>query len=248
MIDREVRILFRKEWRQLLAGKSALVTGAILPLFMLGLLPLLMAFDSREPPNSGPPPPEMQFGLLGDLAADPRHLAGSMLPVFVAVVGMVLPTMMASYLLITERERRTLELLVALPVRVEQVLVAKLLATLAASSAISVPMVAFDIVALPMMDAASVEQVAALPILLVAGLTLSTALALLLSLLAKDFRTANNLAGAMLAPTILVTLVGGFLLPGGIVRPIGIAVVYTIVAALVMRHAVKTVTFERLLS
>jgi ABC-2 type transport system permease protein len=203
---------------------------------------------SRTPPHGRPVDPSMQIGLLGDLSQDPRHMAGSILPVFVAVVGMVLPTMMASYLLITERERRTLELLVALPVRIEQVLLAKLLATLAASSMLSVPLLLIDVVALPLLGAASLEQVAPLPILLVAGLSLSTSIALLMSLLAKDFRTANNIGGAMLAPTILLTMLGGFLLPGGMARPLGIALVYALVAFFVMRYALKTVTFERLLA
>lgn len=250
MIDREVRVLFRKEWRQLVAGRSALATGAILPLVLLGLLPFVMSVAAQAPPHgpSRPLDPSMQVGLLGDLSQDPRHLAGAMLPIFVAIVGMVLPTMMASYLLIAERERRTLELLVALPVRIEQVLIAKLLATLAASSMMSVPLLVVDIVALPMLGAASVEQVAGLPLLLVSGLALSTSIALLMSLLAKDFRTANNVGGALLAPTIFLTLIGGLLLPGGIVRPLVISLVYGVVALLVMRHALKTVTFERLLS
>lgn len=250
MIDREVRVLFRKEWRQLVAGKSALATGAILPIVMLGVVPMVMGSATAHAPleSDRPLPPSMQFGLFGDLSSNPRHFAGSLLPIMVAIVGMVLPTMMASYLLITERERRTLELLVALPVRIEQVLVAKLLATLAAASMMSVPMLAVDVVALPWMGAASVEQVIALPVLLVAGLALSTSTALLMSLLARDFRTANNVAGALLAPTIVLTLVGGLLLPGGVVRPLGIAVVYALVAALVLRHSLKTITFERLLS
>jgi len=109
-------------------------------------------------------------------------------------------------------------------------------------------MLIIDVIALPMLGAASVEQVVGLPVLLLAGLTLSTSIALLMSLLAKDFRTANNIGGALLAPTIVVTLIGGLLLPGGIVRPLGISVVYAIVAFFVMRHALKTVTFERLLS
>ena len=248
MIDHEVRVLFAKEWRQLVASKAAIATGAFLPIFMLGLIPTLLATASRTPPHGRPPPPSMQFGLLGDMTQEPRHLAGAMLPLFVAVVGMVLPTMMASYLLISERERRTLELLVALPVRIEQVMVAKLLATLAAASLMSVPLLLLDVLVLPAMGAASIEQVAGLPVLLVAGLALSTSIALLMSLLAKDFRTANNIGGAMLAPTIIVTLVGSVLLPGGVVRPLCIAVVYGVAAALVMRHALRTVTFERLLS
>ncbi len=248
IFDREVGILFRKEWRQLVAGKSAIATGALLPFILLGFVPFVLAMASRTPPHGRPPPPSMQIGLLGDLAANPRHVAGSLLPIMVAVVGMVLPTMMASYLLITERERRTLELLVALPVRIEQVLIAKLLATLAAASLMSIPMLTIDVIAFPLMGAASFEQVAGLPVLLVAALSLSTSTALLMSLLAKDFRTANNIGGALLAPTILVTLIGGMLLPGGVIRPIGISVAYAIGAFFVMRYALRTVTFERLLA
>jgi ABC-type Na+ efflux pump permease subunit len=249
ILDREVRILFRKELRQLASGKSALATGAIVPVLMLGLLPTVFSFAARMPTHvDHPPPPGMQIGFLGDMTQHPQHLAGAMLPMFVALVGMILPTMMASYLLITERERRTLELLVALPIRIEQVLIAKLLATLVVSLALSGPLLIADMIALPLVGAASVEQVIGWPVLLVAGLSLSTSIALLMSLLAKDFRTANNIGGALLVPIIFSTMIGGMLLPGGVVRPVAISVAYLIVAALVMRHALKTVTFERLLA
>jgi ABC-2 type transport system permease protein len=250
VIDREVRVLFRKELRQLASGRSALATGAILPVIMLGMLPTAFSLAARAPTHVDHPPSAamMQVGFVGDMATSPQHLAGAMLPMFVAIVGMILPTMMASYLLITERERRTLELLVALPVRIEQVLVAKLLATLAISLMLSAPLLLVDMIALPIVGAASVEQVIAWPLLLFSGLALSTSIALLMSLLARDFRTANNIGGALLAPIIILTLLFGMLLPGGVVRPLGISVAYLVVAALVMRHALRTVTFERLLS
>ncbi len=249
MIDREVRVLFRKEMAQLVAGKSALATAAILPVLMLGFVPLVLSLATHDAPASDRPVPEsMRIGFVGDVATDPHHLAGSILPLFVAVVGMVLPTMMASYLLITERERRTLELLVALPVRIEQVLSAKLLATLAVSCAISVPMLALDMIVLPLAGAASFAQVVALPILLVSGLALSTSVALLMALLAKDFRTANNVAGATLAPTLIGTWILGLLLPGGVARPLGISLAYLLLAAILFRRALHTITFERLLS
>lgn len=38
------------------------------------------------------------------------------------------------------------------------------------------------------------------------------------------------------------------LLPGGAARPLGIALVYAIAAALVLRHALRAITFERLLA
>ena len=250
MIDRETRILFRKEWRQLLASRSAVATAAILPVLLLGVIPMVM-LTAANAPQHGParPLPEgMQFGLIGEIGDDPRHLPGAMLPLLVAVVGMVLPTMMATHLLITERERRTLELLVALPVRIGQVLTAKLLATLLAASALSVPLLVVDIVVLGTRNAADPGALFAMPLLLVAALALSTSTALLISLLSPDFRTANNVAGAMLAPIILVTLMGSVLLPGGAVRPLVIACVYVLVAVLVTRHALRTVTFEKLMA
>lgn len=250
MIDRELRVLFRKEWRQLVASKAALATGALLPVFLLGIVPMILsAAASAETHGRRDPMPEsMNIGLFGEIGTDPRLLPGAMLPMFVAMVGMIVPTMMATHLLITERERRTLELLVALPVRIEQVLVAKLLATMVAASAMTVPMLLVDMVVLPLAGSATLEQLIALPILLAAALSLSTSIALLMSLLSRDFRAANNIAGALLAPTIIFTLFGGMLLPGGAVRPLGIAVAYTIAAVLIMRYALRTVTFERLLS
>jgi ABC-type Na+ efflux pump permease subunit len=251
-MERETRVLFRKEWRQLVASKAALATGSLLPIFMLGIVPAFIsragALDTGHAHDPGHVSSGPTIGLFGEIGEDPRLLAGAMLPLMVAMVAMLVPTMMASHLLITERERRTLELLVALPVRIEQVLLAKLMATLLASSAMTLPILLIDMIALPLLGSATLEQVLALPILLAAGLALSTSIALLMSLLSPDFRAANNIAGALLAPTIISTMMGGMLLPGGVVRPLGIAVAYTIVAAFVLRYALRTVTFERLLS
>lgn len=249
LLEREVRILFRKEWRQLVASKAALSTGSFLPILMLGLMPLGMSLSASAPSRSqNRLPEELNLGLLAEVDGNLHHLPGAVLPILVALVGMFVPTMIATHLIITERERRTLELLVALPVRITQVLFAKLLATLAASCAVTVPLLCFDMIALPWMGAASVEQIIALPVLLLAALVLSTSFALMMSLLSPDFRTANNVAGALLAPTMVGTMLFGLLLPGGPARAMGIAVVYLIAAALLLRHALRTVTFERLLS
>jgi ABC-type Na+ efflux pump permease subunit len=249
LFDPQMRVLFRKEWRQLVASKTAVATGAFLPALLLGVVPFVMSQAASAPLRPGRPLPEaMNIGFLGEVGGNPHHIAGAILPLLVAIVGMIVPTMMATHLLITERERRTLELLVALPVRIEQVLMAKLLATLVASSVVTAPLVLFDMISMPWRGAASVEQVIALPILLAAALVLSTSIALLMSLLSPDFRTANNVAGALLAPTMIGTLLFGLLLPGGPARAMGIALAYFITAFFLLRHALRTVTFERLLS
>ena len=248
MIDREVRILMRKEWRQLVHKKSALASGVILPMLMLGFIPALLTVAARAPTKSGGQPAPVSFGLIGELGEDPSKIAGAMLPFFVAMVGLIVPMMMATYLLINERERRTLELYVTLPVRIQQIVAAKLIATVLVSAAITVPFVALDMILLPILGAATFKQVALLPLLLLSSIALSTSASLLMSLLAKDFRTANNIGGALLGPMIILSLLGTGLLPGGFARPIVLSGVYLAAAWVFARVMQKKVTVERLLS
>jgi ABC-type Na+ efflux pump permease subunit len=249
VIDRETKILFIKELRQLVASKAAVITSAILPIMLLGVLPAVLYNAAQAGPGEAEPLPEgLRFGLMGELASDPRRMPVALLPMLIAMVGLILPNVMASQLLITERERRTLELLVALPVRIEQVLIAKLAAVLTLSCAMTVPLVIAHTIVIPSMDIASLGEVIAFPLLLVCALALATASSLLTALLARDFRTANNVAGLLLSPCIVLTIAGGAVLPPGITRTLVIAAAYLAVAAVMMRVALKTITFERLLS
>ncbi len=249
MNKRQLWILFRKEWRQLTASKSAMATSVLVPIFLLGIIPQIMgaAVAHPNPAKNGQLPQALNIGLFHEIDQDPKRLPVALLPLFVCVVGLVLPSMMATHLLINEREQRTLELLVALPVRIEQVLKAKLFAVLAATLCFTVPILAVDMVVLPLRGAARVQDLIALPLLLACVLAYSTSVALLLGVLARDFRTANNIGGAILAPSIIVTMALGMLLPGGSIRMLGMGAVYLIAAAVAARIALRTATFERLL-
>jgi ABC-2 type transport system permease protein len=251
IFDRETAILYKKELRQLAASKTALISSALVPIMLLGVMPMLFLKIAAAGASQGPGkplPPDMHFGMLGEMHDDPRRLPVVILPVFIAMAGLILPTMNATFLLITERERRTLELLVALPVRIDQVLKAKLAAVLTAVCAVTLPLLAVDMVVFAASGVAHPRDVLGLPVLMVAVLSYGTAASLLISLLAKDFRAANNLAGAVLAPTLLVTFTLQALLPGGIVRPLIMALAYFVAASVLDRVTLKTVTFERLLS
>jgi ABC-type Na+ efflux pump permease subunit len=245
-----LRILLRKEWRQLVASKQALAVGFLLPALMLGALPYLV---SSIPRSDAPPdpsralPPSMSFGMFAEIEDDPRRLALVVMSQMIVIVGLVLPTMFATHLLITERERRTLELLIALPVRIQDVLLAKMIAVLGATALGALPLLAVDMVLLPMRGVATVGEVLALPFLLVCVLAYATATALLLALLAKDFRTANNLGGALLAPSIIVTSVLILVLPGGAARPLLLGLLFLAAAGVVARVALRASTFEKLL-
>jgi ABC-type transport system involved in multi-copper enzyme maturation permease subunit len=242
------RALFRKEWRQLVASRAAVLTGAILPFMMLGLIPLLLAGlpgAGRRP--SRPIPEGVPVGMVAELAAEPRHLAGALMPVLVSLVGLVLPIMLATHLVIAERERRTLELVVAWPVRLGEVLLAKLAATCALAALMTLPLLALDAVVLLALSAASVEQLVGLPLVLAAAVLHSSASSIAISLASKDFRTANNVGGFFVAPMILVAVTVTILVSGGVARALALSFVFLVVALGIARHVTRRASFERLL-
>lgn len=253
MLDREVRILVRKEWRQLLRSRGALASALLLPVLMLLVLPagqmlaLLNMPDSGQPFGNIPPgtPLPPSLAAVGD---DPRALLRVLLlPLLVTIGGLLVPSTMATYTLIAERENRTLELLVALPVRVGQILLAKLLVILMVAASVTLTLFAIDAVLIVALGIGSPLFVAGLLLLLLGALAYSTASALLISLLARDFRTANNLNGALMVPTLLLSMGCLLLLPGGLLALLLLALLFVLAAVAATFIALRVITFERLL-
>src|SRR5260221_10118977 len=120
-----------------------------------------------------------------------------MLPTFVALAGIMVPSVAAVHTIVVERERRSVELLIALPVRVRDILLAKLAATLALCAAILIPLFVLDAAGLLLMDLLGAADVLLMLLVLLAALCCSISMALLVALLARDFRTANNLNGVI---------------------------------------------------
>jgi ABC-2 type transport system permease protein len=246
---REVRILFRKEWRQLLRSRGAMLTALLLPVFLLVIAPsaqiLGVSFEQpgMELPEGFPLPPALQR-----LRGDPMGLARLMLPLFFAIGGMIVPMVAASYTVISERETRTLELLVALPVSIGQILLAKLLAIGVLAGAVTLVLFSVDAVLLLASGVGDPPLVLALGALLFSALCFSATGALLISLLAKDFRTANNLNGALVVPTILLTLAAVVTIPGTALASVLLAALFGLGAIACVAIAMKVVTFERLSS
>ncbi len=75
MITHELRVLIRKEWRQLLRSKSALLTALLLPTFLLVVIPSLMLLgfgaggtgEVGQIPSGVPLPPAMR-----EIGDDPK--------------------------------------------------------------------------------------------------------------------------------------------------------------------------------
>ncbi|MEA2660757.1 MAG: type transport system permease protein [Chloroflexota bacterium] len=240
-----MRILLGKELGQLGRSRAALVSATLIPLLLLVVVPIpqLIAFSKApinfpELPGGGPP------GLQSLRGAD--FFVQLLYPLLVTVCGMIVPSLAASYTIVSERERRTLELLVALPVRLTEILFAKLLSILILGVVVTVPLFAITATVVVILGVAPAAQVALLLVPLLSAVVCSTCLSLLLTLLARDFRTANNVNGILFFPvlTVTVTVLGGV---GGSARFVVLGVVLLAIGAAALVAGARWITFERYL-
>lgn len=251
LLPREVPLLLRKEWRQLLRSPNALATSLILPLLLLVGVPLLLR-TAGGAAGTAPLPKLPLPGFLPGLAeldSEPAHgLPRFIMPFMVGLAGLVVPSVAGAYTLVAERESRTIELLVALPVRIGQVLVAKLCAILLLACAVTMPLLGLSVLLMVSAGTFGPTFGVALFCELLGALAYSTSSALLVSLLARDYRAAQNVLGALLTPTILIVPAVLIFVPGGVIKIAALGLLYAIVAAILGFIAVRVVTFERLLS
>lgn len=246
LLSPALRALLGKEVRQLRRSKGALLSATLLPLLLMTGLPLFELFAARGAAAAGAAPvrTDLPAGMAG-VGNDPAQLlVRVLLPMFLVLGGLLVPALAATYTVVAEREKRSIELLMALPVRVGDILLAKLLAMVLLAVAVVLPLFAVDMAVLLALGLVGVPDVALLLALLLAALACSAGVALLLALLARDFRTANNLNGALIAPEILTTIATLFLLP----RPLGyvvLGVLLLVLATAAVLVGVRWLTFER---
>jgi ABC-2 type transport system permease protein len=241
-----VVVLVGKELRQVRRSRGAMATATLMPFLLMTVMPLLQVYGVRASGMGGQPSPTgwVPPGL-AEIGDDPaRAMVRVMLPMFLVISGLMVPSVAATYTIVAEREKRSIELLMALPARVRDVLLAKLLAMLVLAAAVVLPLFAVDAAVLLWLGLADLSWLAVQLLLLLAALACSVGVALLLALLARDFRTANNLNGAFMGPTIVATMAILFLVPS----PLS----YLILGAALLALAVGTVqvglrwiTFER---
>jgi ABC-type transport system involved in multi-copper enzyme maturation permease subunit len=251
MLGPEVRTLMHKEWRQLVRSRGAMASALLLPLLLLLVLPVGQMLGMRAAGSEAvrplPPGVNLPPGLV-EMNRDPAALLRALVPLLIALGGIIVPAVTATYTLIAERESRTLELLAALPVRIGQILWAKLLVILALAGSVTGTFVVIDAVLVVALGIGSLGFAVSLLVLLFAALAYSSATALLTSLLARDFRTANNINGALIGPTIVVLLCVLLFMPGtAMVRVLTLAGFFVVATSAALYAALRVVTFERLL-
>lgn len=247
MLPREIRLLLIKEVRQLRANRLALGTSFIPPVLFLLIIPGVMIAAAAHPPPTVDHPPALAVGLVGDLVTDPRRIPIYMMPIFCGLSGALLPIMLAIHAVVSERETRTFELLVALPVRLAHVLAAKVLAVLAITSGMAGLALSVTAFRLWRADLATPLEIVALYVELFAAMAAGTMSALMVGFHARDFRTAQNVSTGYVIPVILVTMLVGFAVGGGVARPLVLSALYALWTAGLAAHAARQSSFEQLL-
>jgi ABC-2 type transport system permease protein len=241
-----LRALLGKELRQLRRTRSVMLSATLLPLFLMVISPIGQYLSLRDVPvrgmTSGPTPPG-----LAAVERPEQMLTEFFLPLILSVVGLLVPTVAAMHAIVTERERRTIELLIALPLRVRDVLIAKVVAMLVLSAVVLLPLFAIDAAWLLWSGLATPARIGLYLLLLLAGCVCSISLALVLTLLARDLRTANQLNGVLVGPLILV-LLGVFMFVPGEARWLIAIGLLLVVAAVGLVVALRWLTFERYLA
>jgi ABC-type transport system involved in multi-copper enzyme maturation permease subunit len=240
MNDR-LKPLFRKEARQIMRSKRTVVAAALVPALMLifvtagDIVTLRLGFGSKP------------IYLLSSAHAVSgeyllRHFT---LPVLVTISALVTPSIVMGDVLFGERERRTLDLLVALPISALDVVLAKLAAVLLFAVSVTVPLFAVNVVIVSAFGYGSVPQTVALCELMLAAIAYSAGSALLIALVAGEARAANIVSGLLLGP--IVPLEGLILtsMKGDIAITI-CAIALALLTCGALYRSIRLLSFERL--
>ena len=246
MISAQVSALLRKELRQLSRSRAAMASSTLLPLLLIVIVPTIQLVSLQAALSTDLPRGSMPAEL-GDLNNPMLLFTRLLLPMFITLGGVLGPSVTSLHTVVAERERRSLELLMALPVRVQDILAAKILAMLIVASLVALPLYAIDATALLVLGLAGVGYVLSLLLVLFAALLCSIGLALLVALLARDFRTANNVNGILMGPLILAT-VGILLGVPGVTGLLALAAMLLALGGLTFVAAQRWLSFERYLS
>lgn len=241
--------LLWKELHQIRRSRGAMLSAILLPALMLLIIPLAEFATFRSVGDealltSGNPANQAMANLFHEPMDLYRYL---LLPLFVTLSSLLAPTVTASYTVVAERERRSLDLLMALPVSVGEVLAAKVLSVLVAAAVVVLPLFAILMAVLAYYGAVTVGYILLLLLLLLSGFFSSIGFTTVVALVARDFRTANNLGGIQVVPLMIGLFALVFLVPS----PLNLlltALGLVVFGALALLIAWRWITFERYLS
>ncbi|MBO0707700.1 MAG: ABC transporter permease subunit [Candidatus Dormibacteraeota bacterium] len=243
MLRREVWLLVGKELRQLTRNRNAAVSAVLMPLIFLILVPLIQlgAAGSRASGGGISGTPLAGLNSIGNTDQVFLYL---IFPLFYTLCGLLTPGISATYTIVAEREQHTVELLMALPVTVRQILIAKLSSNLIAAAAVSLPFFVVNAIMVQTRTGAGAAYIVSALVLLLCGLACSVGIGLLLALIARDVRTAGNLTPLWLFPTMALTGLVVVLVPG-LWRFYVLGAILLLGLAATLAVCLRWLTFER---
>lgn len=240
---REVWLLVGKELRQLTRNRNAAVTGVLMPFIFLILVPFIELGAAGSSGRGG--------GISGTPLAGLNTIGNTdevflylVFPLFYTLCGLLTPGISATYTIVAEREQHTVELLMALPVTVRQILLAKLMSNLIAAAAVSLPLFVINAVLVQLRTGAGLAYIVSALVLLLSALACSVGIGLFLALVARDVRAAGNLTPLWLFPAMGVTAACVVLVPG-LWRFYALSAILLLGLAATLAVCLRWLTFER---
>jgi ABC-type transport system involved in multi-copper enzyme maturation permease subunit len=233
--------LFHKETRQITRSKKTVAAAALVPALMLifvtfgDIITLKLGFGNKPIYLLS-----SSHSVTGTYLL--RHYT---LPVLVSISALVTPSIVMGDILFGERERRTLDLLVALPISARQVVLAKLLSVLLFAVCVTLPLFAVNVLIVNACGYASPIQTFGLLEILAAAICYSAGSALVIAFVAGEARAANIISGLLLGP--IVPLEG--LILGSVKGDLAFticAIMLLCLAAGCLTWASRLLSFERL--
>lgn len=221
---RRIAIIVRKEWRETLRNRTILVTFVllaalftVLPLFLAFVLPALSPEMLGGDAGLSDIPPLFRESLSGGVAMNAiGQFQVFMLRQFL-VFFLILPVMgaisIATFSIIGEKTSRSLEALLATPIRTDELLLGKTLASsvpavLATWVAFGVFAAAVRVLGGPDVARLSIDAVSIVGITVLVPLValLGLGLGVVVSSRARDPRSAQQVAGIVVVPLVVVII------------------------------------------
>jgi ABC-2 type transport system permease protein len=253
---KRVTVLLRKEWLELRQDRLILL-GTFGPAVLLTLLPLLGLYAVRRAPDGAPQDDNILTAanpaLLGMTGREfGQAILGLQLSVLFFMLPLIIPSVIAAYSIVGEKAGRTLEPLLASPIRIWQLLLGKSLAALIPSVGVTwllggVFVVGVNRLAVsPRVVDAIISPGWVIVLTLCTPLLALVTIALMVAVSARvnDPRTAQQISGILVLP--VVTVVVGQV-SGRLVLSPALALAATVVLALVATTALWGATriFQR---
>lgn len=255
---RKVLVILRKEWLELRQDAKILV-GATAPALIFTLLPIAVVYFVRLAPLGSSDIEDLSRFIAANSALaglDSSELAqavvGLQFSTFFVLLPIITPSVLASYSVVGEKTNRTLEPLLATPVRTWELLLGKILAALIPAVALSWFAGGIFIAGMATVTtsrrvfAAIVSPAWLLILFVITPLLALTVIAALVAISSRvnDPRTAQQVSGFLVIPFVLI-FVGQ--IAGLVVLGPGLVLIASIVLALIAALTLWGVTrlFQR---